>query len=159
MKLQCGSCVRVCNSATGTSDTVVIRLESSQGYTYSFRGNANTAHQDRTLSPRVQGSVTVNQGHQHPSTHRSKNWANMYETAEMSLEEGSLLAFSWQNTLTLAEMTNGEVDLLISLWQKDKCTVAYPTQTFPWTAWEVNETFVVTSEKGKEGEGQGSIEV
>lgn len=40
--------VLVCNTAAGTSDSAAIRLESSQGRTYSFRGNANTAHWDRT---------------------------------------------------------------------------------------------------------------
>lgn len=33
--LQCGSCVWVCNSAIGTSDSAVIRVESSQGHGYS----------------------------------------------------------------------------------------------------------------------------
>lgn len=50
----------VTNTAAGTSDSAAIRVESSQGHRYSFRGNANTAHQDRTLSPGAQqGSETV----------------------------------------------------------------------------------------------------
>lgn len=52
VKQPCGSCDTVWDfkTAAGTSDSAMIRVESSQGRRYSSRGYANTAHRDRTIS-------------------------------------------------------------------------------------------------------------
>lgn len=41
---------RAVDTLVGASECAVIRVESSQGHRYSFKGNANTAESDNCLS-------------------------------------------------------------------------------------------------------------
>lgn len=98
---------RVVARLVGASECAAIRVESSQGHRYSFRGNANTAESDNCLSARtLRGFATVcTQSTKLPAVvnvHFKKKWKN----AKLPCQVFRLLEFSkslWRKMEIIAE--------------------------------------------------------